>query len=204
MYYGLFCSYAIGCILLFFVHWCYCVSLCFILHPIGHALENLGFPHVHHLLLLLAADEVQLLLNISLDIVRASGGVVTADWFALRVDEEFLKVPCDIVLLDGSEVVALRVTHHKLGAGTRSLKEAEQFLLSCPVTICLCRETEIGFVSISGADVFKGGWDLGVRSWFLEPELVGGDGQKIKVGVVDIGFDCIPNNILLGEPSVCC
>jgi len=153
---------------------------------------------------LLRLQQIQLFLDVGLHGVRAGGGVVAAERLALGADEEFLKVPRDVVLLDGGEVVALCITHDQLRACTRSLKEGVQELLLCSVTIGLSREWEIGYEIVSGADVSQSEGDLNVRSWFLEPELVGGDGQKLKVSVIDIGLDCIPLNILVGEPSVCC
>lgn len=170
---------------------------------LGHTLQDPGLPDVL-LLLLLCLEKVELLADVCLHVEGAGGRVVAPHGLTLAAHQELLKVPRDVVLLDGGEVELLGGSNDECGAWTSSLEEAVERFLLCTITVGLASHSVVGNKSVARADKFQSTEDHIICTWLLQVEMIGGDGQNIKVGVVDFGLDCIPVYILLIQPSVGC
>lgn len=170
---------------------------------LGQALKNSSLLDICGLLLL-GGNEGKLFLDVVNNVEGAGGGVVATHWLTIGTDQEFLKVPCDVMLLYGGEEELLSGTNDQLRAGTRSLEEGVEVFLLCTITHSLACHSVVRNKSAARSDKFQEIGDLLIGARLLKVELVGGDGQYIKVVIVHLFFDCIPMYILLIKPSEGC
>lgn len=161
---------------------------------LGEAFKDPLFPDI--LLLCLSSDEVKLLLDVSTEVKGTGTWVVTTDRLALCTDQEFLKVPGEIVLLDGCPVELRGCSQHQLRARACSLEESVQRLLRCTVQISLARHSIVRNKSAARSDMFQAIENVVICPWLLQVKMVGGDGEDIEVLRVKLSLDCIPVDIL--------